>query len=123
MPQRFLKTTLFIFLCISICSCIHTRFISMTSETDRHSFDLAALNSSGVPLYFSTLPKREYSEIDYVMSRGTLKFTNAKDMLVDLKSKAHGIGADAVINIHFSTSTNRWGSDVILVTGIAIKYK
>jgi hypothetical protein len=95
----------------------------MTSETDRHSFDLAALNSSGVPIYFSTLPQKEYTEIDYIMSKGILKYTNIKDMLEDLKLKAHGIGADAVINIHFSTSTNRWGSDVILVTGIAIKYK
>ncbi len=106
-----------------LTGCIHTHFISMVNDKGRDAFNLAALNSSGIPLYFSSRPEKNYDELFYIMSKGTLKHTTTKELLLEMKTKAQHLGADAVVNITFSSSINMWGADVLIVSGAAIKFK
>ena len=118
--SRFVIIVFSIFL---LTGCIHTRFISMVSDSDRTGINISAINSSGIKLYFSNRPEKEYSEIFYIMSKGTIKYTKTKDLVQELKTKAQHLGADAVINIIFSTSVNSWGADVLMISGLAVKFK
>lgn len=86
-------------------ACASTRVASLTAE-----------EGDQIDLYVTKFPERQYVELCYIQTDGTLFHTPQK-LLDGLKEKGRELGADALIQIKYDFQA--WYP---VASGIAIKY-
>ncbi len=90
----------------SLASCTTTRVATLTrSENEK------------VELFMTKIPEKNYTELSYIQTDGTI-FHTPQQLLNGLKKKAAKLQADAVINIRFD-----FQAYLPIVSGTAIKFK
>lgn len=91
--------------------------IGLTSCTTTRVASLTQLPNERIELYTTSLPEKQYTEISYIQTDGSI-FNTPRQLLKGLKKKGISLEADAIINIKYDFQG--WWP---IASGTAIKYK